>query len=1480
MRADNRTRILTALRVASSSLVAGFAKNHQHWLSLPECKDLERQFVQTLKAYAFLLCRMVVGEDEVLKGANSASSDEPKMAPTKRRGKKQQSEDAEALAHQGKVSIWNIEREREEILSAVVALVELPLSEIWLPESSFLNLFTHLAFSLLDTPLNAKSASLRSSCMAILRPLIVTYAYQSECILRFVHKLRSSETLIPSLIDLIDSMKNDPAVLPFISELYREVAKVPSRDASVNTVLAKNIASLVSDTCANFPKLILPTVSLVIELLGHESYTIRSGVIQGIGSLIIEGFRSTRPETNDEEENEEEVDEDDEDGGKKRVKKNSKKKVSKKSRKSKRTRNTDGSESEADEEEDDEEDDEDEAEEEMDKNVAPPVQQTLEALLDILAERLMDTSSYTRSKVVTTWAHLARARAIPLNRYLMATEGAVKRLSDKAANVRKSAIELLHDLIENNPYGPSLSLQQWQERLKEVRATLERSGIVSQAPTPAKKPNPKKKGSRKSKRLEEDEEDEEKDENAMEEDEGEKEEVGDEGEKDAMDVEEDKEKTEAGEAAGDEALDDDQILIAKRAKDHCLHAIKFIGFIHEALPIVSSLLGSKNIGDVTEAIKLLAKAHTFKTEEAIAGIRTVLMLVCSKEAGIKDAAVQAYVDLYLTPAVHVSARDMPVFIARNLISLTHRASFGQLTSLEELLKELAAAGRINSAILPVLWSYFEYKADHRCGALIILSMLSETFPNALEKLVPHLFKFGLGPEIVDHPELAKWTFIALQKIRKEIKSTKKDANNEDEEDPFGDENRENTKKSTKRGAAAAKKDEKDDSKNGKSETSKLKSSEAAPFDAASIVAICNFLTLSGHAAPKASHSSNPAIETSAWYPAAEQAVNAIYYLSDAPSIVLHGVLKKLGSQLARATGQAALNQSQINQSTMDTQIGGNPTSSVTSIIGRIIFVLGHIAIKQLVFIEEVTREQQIEKSLKKQAATSGSKSKAKSKRAKPKKKKNDNDEEDYEADGASDDEEKEEEEMEAIELELGAVGAEAAGETHDEERARLSAQHAMVTKRAIGQFLPLVESIAKSEAIRSNDAMLFGIAVHTLSKCMLVSQESCAAHLELIKSISNSDTVEPKVRSNLVILMGDLAMRFPNLFENHAGALYERLSDTDENVRKVALVVVSHLVLTNMVKPRGHMSDIAVCLEDESTSIVDAARLFFKELAAKDNALMVLLPDTISSLYRKNLDFDTAKSILQFLLSFVDLQRDLTSLVDKLCQQFSNSPEVRSWRYLSYCLSMLNHTDSSIERLASHFKLFKDALHDETTNGFFLQAVRARRTKAGAIGGSNKDSNSAAAASKDVSSVGGDGSTSGPTHSNDSLSPEALEEKIVAIAEGTYVDGLDPEEAPASKRGGGKRGGAKRAGKSSAAAAKKRGRAANFDEYDDMDIDDDDGAGADGDDSDGDKPAPPKRAKKVTAAKKSSRPTRAAASKKRYQPDSDSDVDLLEEDSD
>ena len=54
-------------------------------------------------------------------------------------------------------------------------------------------------------------------------------------------------------------------------------------------------------------------------------------------------------------------------------------------------------------------------------------------------------------------------------------------------------------------------------------------------------------------------------------------------------------------------------------------------------------------------------------------------------------------------------------------------------------------------------------------------------------------------------------------------------------------------------------------------------------------------------------------------------------------------------------------------------------------------------------------------------------------------------------------------------------------------------------------------------------------------------------------------------------------------------ALNCRLRDTDTRVRKNALMVLTHLILNDMVKVKGQISEMAVCLEDSDPRIADLA---------------------------------------------------------------------------------------------------------------------------------------------------------------------------------------------------------------------------------------------------------------------------------------------------
>ena len=60
-----------------------------------------------------------------------------------------------------------------------------------------------------------------------------------------------------------------------------------------------------------------------------------------------------------------------------------------------------------------------------------------------------------------------------------------------------------------------------------------------------------------------------------------------------------------------------------------------------------------------------------------------------------------------------------------------------------------------------------------------------------------------------------------------------------------------------------------------------------------------------------------------------------------------------------------------------------------------------------------------------------------------------------------------------------------------------------------------------------------------------------------------------------------------------------RLRDSSSLVRQYTIVVLTHLILNDMIKVHGSVSEMALCLRDDVPSIADRARLFFLELSKK-----------------------------------------------------------------------------------------------------------------------------------------------------------------------------------------------------------------------------------------------------------------------------------------
>lgn len=177
-------------------------------------------------------------------------------------------------------------------------------------------------------------------------------------------------------------------------------------------------------------------------------------------------------------------------------------------------------------------------------------------------------------------------------------------------------------------------------------------------------------------------------------------------------------------------------------------------------------------------------------------------------------------------------------------------------------------------------------------------------------------------------------------------------------------------------------------------------------------------------------------------------------------------------------------------------------------------------------------------------------------------------------------------------------------------------------------------------------------ATLTLAKFMAMSQNCCRKNLRLLFTVLEKSS-EALIRQNTIIALGDLSVRYPNLLDPWTPKLYSPLSDPDVSVRTNALKVLSRLILSDMVKVKGQISEIAKIVVDKEETLASYSKFFFEELNKKDNAIYNVLPDIISNLAGpKHLEEPAFRTVMKLLFGLIDKDRHTVGLVDKLCQRF------------------------------------------------------------------------------------------------------------------------------------------------------------------------------------------------------------------------------------
>jgi len=417
---------------------------------------------------------------------------------------------------------------------------------------------------------------------------------------------------------------------------------------------------------------------------------------------------------------------------------------------------------------------------------------------------------------------------------------------------------------------------------------------------------------------------------------------------------------------------------------------------------------------------------------------------------------------------------------------------------------------------------------------------------------------------------------------------------------------------------------------------------------------------------------------------------------------------------------------------------------------------------------------------------------------------------------------------------------------------------------------------------------------------MTVSKRFCQENLKLLFSVlfpktgqagalSAADAEEAcggdvledlTLRQALLVAVGDLLFRHPNVVEPWTGRLYATLSgpvkthgdsgaeNAAADLRLTSLLVLTHLVLNDMIKPRPALLIRALWLTacaHEPTAKV--ARILFQELSKRStNVVYNLLPEIIARLPEYEQDAgegDGAKGRVQYMMQFVEKEKHIEGLIEKFSFRLEQAAggasgaapqqaaptqgdqetfdaaadtadaaeadagapaEARDTiACLAHALGAMNYTDRCILRLHDVVvvrKALKVSIAYHPVVGDCLMGIveKARKPRPGkekAADGPPVDAEAAAAAPADGNAEGGAGAKGS---SAAAAALDALEQTINALTKGKDSNGeqVDVAAGPAlavrqgasdkRKNGAGKRKGEPDADAEEDEAAEKTGR--------------------------------------------------------------------------
>mgnify|MGYP003365799755 CR=1 FL=1 len=229
----------------------------------------------------------------------------------------------------------------------------------------------------------------------------------------------------------------------------------------------------------------------------------------------------------------------------------------------------------------------------------------------------------------------------------------------------------------------------------------------------------------------------------------------------------------------------------------------------------------------------------------------------------------------------------------------------------------------------------------------------------------------------------------------------------------------------------------------------------------------------------------------------------------------------------------------------------------------------------------------------------------------------------------------------------------------------------------LAEYVPMVKRIVEEQK-EFADSRLQRQAVLCLCKLMCISPRFCQDNLTLLLNVMENSR-DPVVRSNAVLGLGDMAVCFNSIIDTNKNYLYGRLQDPDLMVQRTCLMTVTFLILAGQVKVKGQLAQMAKLYVNKDPAIVDMCKLFFTELATKENAIYNGFIDMFSGLItdEKLADVDF-NCIIRFVVPFIQKDKHRQQLASRLYQRLLKAESNNAWKKTAFVIKeIIPYQDST-----------------------------------------------------------------------------------------------------------------------------------------------------------------------------------------------------------